>query len=55
MTAAAKSSSNAMPYSSSRLLKTPTERSETRSVRAASAVPTWQTTIARKVIVVAWR
>lgn len=30
-------------------------RSDTRSVRAAKAVPTWQATIPRKVVVVAVR
>ena len=45
MTAAANTSSNAMPHSSSRLLNTPTVRSEARSVRAANAVPIWQATM----------
>ena len=36
-------------------MSSPIERSDARSVRAASAVPIWQTTIARKVIVVASR
>ena len=44
-----------MPQSSRRLLKTPTERSEARSVRAAKAVPIWPATMPRKVIVVACR
>ena len=34
-----------MPHSSRRLLKTPTERSEARSVRAAKAVPIWPATM----------
>ena len=55
MMAAASASSNAMPQSSRRLLNTPTERSDARSVRAAKAVPIWQATMAKKVIVVAWR
>jgi hypothetical protein len=50
---AARTSSKAMPQSRRRLLKTPIERSEARSVRAAKAVPIWATTIERKVIVVA--
>ena len=37
---AAKASSNAIPHSRSRLDARPMERSEARSVRAASAVPT---------------
>lgn len=36
-----------------RLLGTPTENSDARSVRAANAVPIWATTIDRKVVVVA--
>ena len=40
MIIAARPSSKAMPQSSSRLVNTPTERSEARSVRAANAVPT---------------
>ena len=35
--------------------KTPTARSDARSVRAAKAVPTWHATIPANVIVVAWR
>lgn len=38
--AAAKASSNAIPYSRSWLVARPMERSEARSVRAARAVPT---------------
>ena len=44
-----------MPHSSSVFVKTPTERNEARSVRAANAVPIWQATMPRKVIVVACR
>ena len=44
-----------MPQSSRRLLKTPTERSEARSVRAANAVPICPATIPTNVIVVACR
>ena len=53
--AAVKTISDAIPQSSSRLEKTPIERSETRSVRAAIAVPIWQATMPAKVIVVAVR
>ena len=53
MRTAVSASSKAMPQSSRRLLKTPIERSEARSVRAAKAVPIWPATMQRKVIVVA--
>ena len=55
MTIAASVSSKAMPQSRSRFENTPTDRSEARSVRAANAVPIWQMTMARKVMVVACR
>ena len=55
MNTAARTSSKAIPQSRSGLLKTPTDRSEARSVRAAKAVPIWQTTIEKKVMVVASR
>ena len=48
-------SSKAIPQSSIRLVKRPTERREACSVRAATAVPTWQATMPAKVIVVACR
>ena len=48
-------SSKAIPQSSSRLEKNPIDRSETRSVRAATAVPIWQATMPANVIVVAVR
>ncbi len=48
MSTAARTSSNAMPQSSRRLLNTPTENSEARSVREAKAVPIWPTTIAEE-------
>jgi hypothetical protein len=35
-------------------VRTPTWRSDARSVRAANAVPIWQATMPRNVIVVAW-
>ena len=44
-----------MPQSRRRLESRPTDRSDACSVRAANAVPIWQTTIARKVMVVACR
>ena len=47
--------SDAIPRSSSRLEKKPIDRSETRSVRAAIAVPIWQATMPAKVTVVAVR
>jgi len=50
-----KSTSNAIPQSSMGFVKSPTERSEARSVRAATAVPIWQETIPANVIVVARR
>lgn len=52
MSAAAKTISDRMPQSRRRLLKNPTVRNETRSVRVASAVPSWPATIPAKVIVV---
>jgi hypothetical protein len=55
MAVAVSASSKAMPASSSRLVSGPTENSETRSVRAAIAAPTWQATMPAKVIVVARR
>ncbi len=55
MIRAESASSKAIPQSSSRLERTPIERSEARSVRAAKAVPIWPMTIPRKVIVVACR
>ena len=42
-----------MPQSSRRLLRTPTERSEAHSVRAANAVPICPATMPTKVMVVA--
>ena len=53
MSAAANTSSNAIPSSSRRFEKKPIDRSEAWSVRAANAVPTWQATMPAKVIVVA--
>jgi hypothetical protein len=53
MNIAASTSSKAMPHSRRRLLRTPIERSDARSVRAANAVPIWPATIPKKVIVVA--
>ena len=50
-----KTISDAIPQSSSRLEKKPIDRSDTRSVRAAIAVPIWQATMPAKVIVVAVR
>ena len=50
-----KTISDAIPQSSSRLEKTPIDRSDTRSVRAAIAVPIWQATMPANVIVVAVR
>ena len=44
-----------MPHSSRGLLKNPIERSDPRSVREAKAVPSWQATIPRKLMVVACR
>jgi hypothetical protein len=53
--AAAKSSSATMPQSKRGFVRNPTDRSDARSVRAASAVPTWHATMPAKVIVVAAR
>ena len=50
-----KTISEAIPQSSSRLEKKPIDRSDTRSVRAAIAVPIWQATMPANVIVVAVR
>ena len=43
-----------MPPSRNRLVNTPTERSDARSVRTANAVPTWQATMPSQATVVAW-
>ena len=51
MTAAANTSSKAMPHSSSRFENGPIERSDARLVRAANAVPTWQAVMPANVIV----
>jgi hypothetical protein len=53
VSAAAKTSSNAMPASNHGFERQPMLRSETSSQRAANAVPTWHTTIARNAVVVA--